>query len=72
MWKWLSPSNRFGVTALVLNLIPIAGFAFSLTSTVGAALWAGKLEKSGGRAGGSVEMKERQAEIGQDKERVEL
>ena len=33
------------MAALLLNLVPFAGFAFSLTSTVGAALWASKLEK---------------------------
>lgn len=43
----LAGSHSFGVTSLVLNLIPIAGFAFSITSTVGAALWAGKLERTG-------------------------
>ncbi|KAF5324551.1 hypothetical protein D9611_004475 [Ephemerocybe angulata] len=61
---------QFGVTALVLNLIPIAGFAFSLTSTVGAALWAGKLEKSGDK------VEERQAgspvKIDPDQAKVEL
>ncbi|TFK25028.1 hypothetical protein FA15DRAFT_668903 [Coprinopsis marcescibilis] len=37
--------TAFGISSLVLNLVPVAGFAFSLTSTVGAALWASRLEK---------------------------
>lgn len=63
--------TAFGVTALVLNLIPIAGFAFSLTSTVGAALWAGKLEKVGDKAGSSAQS-DRPVELSRDEVKVEL
>lgn len=38
-------SNRFGAAALALNLVPVVGLVFNLTSTVGAALWASDLEK---------------------------
>lgn len=39
---------RFGTVALGLNLIPVIGLFFTLTSTIGAALWVSKLEKSQG------------------------
>ncbi|KAI0197014.1 hypothetical protein F4808DRAFT_299422 [Astrocystis sublimbata] len=35
----------FGTLAMILNLIPIFSFLFLLTSTVGSALWAAKLEQ---------------------------
>lgn len=62
----VSRRGRFGVTAFVLNLIPVAGFAFSLTSTVGAAIWAGKLEKSGGK------VNESNPKVDRDEAQVEL
>ncbi|KAJ7070367.1 hypothetical protein B0H15DRAFT_870770 [Mycena belliarum] len=56
--KGLSPASRqafvdkrrgaytaFGATTLGLNLVPVVGPIFILTSTVGAALWACELEK---------------------------
>jgi hypothetical protein len=45
----------FGVPAVLLELVPIAGIFFSFTNTVGAALWAADMEQhqqSG--AGGST------------------
>jgi hypothetical protein len=35
----------FGVPAVLLELIPIAGIFFSFTNTVGAALWAADIEE---------------------------
>jgi hypothetical protein len=52
-------------------MIPIAGFAFNLTSTVGAALWAGKLEQTGGQVDGNPK-DERPGEIERDATKVEL
>lgn len=37
--------HSFGVPAILLELVPIAGIFFSFTNTVGAALWAADLEK---------------------------
>jgi len=37
--------TSFGVVALSLNLIPVVGLAFSLSNSVGAALWASDIEK---------------------------
>lgn len=36
----------FGVPAVVLELVPIAGIFFSFTNTVGAALWAADMEQN--------------------------
>ena len=36
----------FGVPAVLLELVPLAGIFFSFTSTVGAALWAADMEQS--------------------------
>ncbi|KAJ3502016.1 hypothetical protein NMY22_g18730 [Coprinellus aureogranulatus] len=63
--------TAFGASALILNLIPIAGFAFSLTSTVGAALWASKLERAGGQFESKPE-NERPGGIERDAAKVEL
>lgn len=41
----LRRGRRFGAATLGLNLVPIVGPIFTLTSTVGAALWACELEK---------------------------
>lgn len=46
-------SFRFGATALALNLVPIVGLFFNITSTIGAALWANNLEKTGAAAQGT-------------------
>lgn len=35
----------FGVPAVLLELVPVAGLFFSFTNTVGAALWAADLER---------------------------
>lgn len=35
----------FGVPAVLLELVPIAGIFFSFTNTVGAALWAADMEQ---------------------------
>lgn len=37
--------TAFGAVGLVLNMVPFLGLVFGLTTTVGAALWANKLEK---------------------------
>jgi hypothetical protein len=45
----ISTINRFGTVAMALNLIPIASVFFTLTTSVGAALWASDIEnKSSG------------------------
>ncbi|KAL0578419.1 hypothetical protein V5O48_003569 [Marasmius crinis-equi] len=41
--------TAFGAASLALQLVPFVGTAFSITSTVGAALWAHELEKGKGR-----------------------
>ncbi|KAL1637379.1 hypothetical protein SLS56_000517 [Neofusicoccum ribis] len=38
--------TSFGVPAVLLELVPIAGLFFSFTNTVGAALWAADMEQS--------------------------
>jgi hypothetical protein len=38
-------TTRFGVPAMLLEMIPFVGIFFSFTNTVGAALWAADLEK---------------------------
>jgi hypothetical protein len=38
----------FGIVATLLEMIPFIGLVFAFTNTVGAALWAADLEKSGG------------------------
>ena len=56
---WLSLMERvltacsFGATALALNLVPVVGLLFNITSTIGAALWANKLEDSEASSAGS-------------------
>lgn len=37
--------TAFGAITLALNLVPIGGLVFGLTSTIGAALWASDLEE---------------------------
>ena len=37
--------HSFGVPAVLLELVPIAGIFFTFTNTVGAALWAADLEQ---------------------------
>jgi len=39
----------FGMSAMALNLLPLASIFFTFTSTVGAALWAADLEKGGSK-----------------------
>ncbi|CAA7267987.1 unnamed protein product [Cyclocybe aegerita] len=46
--------TAFGATALALNLVPVIGLLFNLTSTIGAALWANKLEKTEVSAAGPI------------------
>lgn len=41
-------SNSFGVPAVLLEMVPIAGILFSFTNTVGAALWAADMETRDG------------------------
>ncbi|KAK6414378.1 hypothetical protein LTR95_017744 [Oleoguttula sp. CCFEE 5521] len=40
----------FGIVAVLLEMIPIAGIFFAYTNTVGAALWAADLEQKGSTA----------------------
>jgi len=35
----------FGVVAMALNLVPVVGLLFTMTSTAGAAIWASSLER---------------------------
>lgn len=44
----------FGVPAVLLELVPIAGIFFSFTNTVGAALWAADMEKNQQSGGSST------------------
>ena len=37
--------DSFGVTAVLLELVPVASILFAFTNTVGAALWAADMEK---------------------------
>lgn len=37
--------HSFGIPAVLLELVPIAGILFSFTNTVGAALWAADMEQ---------------------------
>jgi hypothetical protein len=46
-------SDSFGTVAMALNIIPIVSVVFTLTTAVGAALWASELENKGKT--GSVE-----------------
>lgn len=49
--------NSFGTVAMALNIIPIVSVVFTLTSAVGAALWASDLENDNavGTAGSAAE-----------------
>jgi hypothetical protein len=38
--------TAFGAVSLALNLVPVLGLLFNLTSTIGAALWASKMEST--------------------------
>jgi len=58
--------TAFGAVALALQLVPVVGLLFTLTSTCGAALWAADLE-SKNRGGPSSD-----ASTGKDAARVEL
>jgi hypothetical protein len=44
----------FGVPAVMLELVPIAGIFFSFTNTVGAALWAADMEQNRQSGGSST------------------
>jgi hypothetical protein len=37
--------HSFGIPAVLLELVPVAGIFFSFTNTVGAALWAADMEQ---------------------------
>ena len=41
----LIASHRFGIAAVLLELVPVVGILFAFTNTVGAALWAADLER---------------------------
>ncbi|KAL1997636.1 hypothetical protein VTN02DRAFT_1228 [Thermoascus thermophilus] len=41
--------TSFGITALILEMVPFASLVFSFANTVGAALWAADIEREGGR-----------------------
>ena len=44
----------FGVTAVLLELVPLASILFSFTNTAGAALWAADMEKGNVTADGTA------------------
>jgi hypothetical protein len=46
--------TSFGVPAVLLELVPIAGIFFSFTNTVGAALWAADMEQNRSPTGEST------------------
>lgn len=39
--------TSFGVPAVLLEMVPVAGILFAFTNTCGAALWAADMEASG-------------------------
>ncbi|ESK96821.1 hypothetical protein Moror_6617 [Moniliophthora roreri MCA 2997] len=47
--------TAFGAAAFALDLVPIVGMAFNITSTVGAALWASNMEKRSGQSAGETD-----------------
>jgi hypothetical protein len=47
-------ATSFGVPAVLLELVPIAGIFFSFTNTVGAALWAADMEQNQQSGGSST------------------
>ena len=38
----------FGVSAVLLEMVPVAGIMFAFTNTCGAALWAADMERATG------------------------
>jgi hypothetical protein len=47
----------FGTVAMALNIVPVVSVIFSLTTSVGAALWASDIEtKAGGGSASEVEV----------------
>ena len=44
----MESANRFGVAAVLLEMVPVAGILFAFTNTCGAALWAADIEQSEG------------------------
>lgn len=60
-------SGSFGTVAMALNIIPIVSVVFTLTTAVGAALWASELEnKSKGKAGSAEVERETEVTLGDD------
>ena len=56
MWnRTLTFHVSFGVTAVLLEMVPIAGILFAFTNTCGAALWAADMEQ---KQGTSPELRE--------------
>lgn len=55
--------TAFGTAALALNLVPLAGLVFGITSTVGAALWASELEKQGRQRDGGGQSAHHDSEV---------
>ena len=47
----------FGTMAMVMNLIPLTTILFTVTSTIGAALWAAEIESKAGFPGEKVDLK---------------
>jgi hypothetical protein len=58
--------RRFGAIAVGFNLIPVVGLLFNVTSTVGAALWANKMEKRQDTAAASGRKVDRVGESAED------
>jgi uncharacterized protein involved in cysteine biosynthesis len=56
----------FGAIAVGFNLIPVVGLLFNVTSTVGAALWANKMEKRQDTAAASGRKVDRVGESAED------
>ncbi|SMY29732.1 unnamed protein product [Zymoseptoria tritici ST99CH_1A5] len=50
--KRTGPYTLFGIPAVLLETIPVAGIFFAFTNACGAALWAADLESNGGTAPG--------------------
>ncbi|KAH8116330.1 hypothetical protein DFH11DRAFT_1852999 [Phellopilus nigrolimitatus] len=60
----------FGTISMVLNLVPLVSIFFTLTSTVGAALWAAEIEKKAAYPGEKIDVSGK--ESGKDVGKKEL
>jgi hypothetical protein len=69
--------TAFGTVSLALNLVPVVGLLFNISSTIGAALWASKMESTqrspiGPGAQVEREPRDERAESPKDKTEIEI